>query len=182
MPLTPYVYKMCAKLKVEGLQCLSLPHTMLAHWWKNSSACWCKHLKTFITRRINMFIENRYVHWESIVIKTIFCLSYDYYYKLARKNNHKTKWTRMGLIMTMSANMQTPLTDSTMLIRQREDCKVKGRRTWVYSMKHEILHFLQWQQKHLTPHNVKSSSPQVPTCGHHWLIAQCQFDNVKITR
>jgi hypothetical protein len=109
-----------------------------------------------------------------------FALSCDYYNKLTKKKTHKTKWTQVGLIMTMSANMRTPLTNSTIMIRQLEDYKVGGRRTWVCFAKHEILHFLQWQQKHLAQHHVKSSSPQVPTCGYHWLIAQCQFDNWRL--
>ncbi len=32
-------------------------HTMLAHQWRKSSACWCKHPKTFMAIGKNVFVE-----------------------------------------------------------------------------------------------------------------------------
>jgi hypothetical protein len=38
----------------------------------------------------------------------------------------------MGSMITMFADVQTPLINSTMLIRQHENCKAKDERTWIW--------------------------------------------------
>ncbi len=70
----------------------------------------------------------------------------------------------MGLAMTIYSNVQTPLTDSTMLTQQCKDynAKIVGPGVEGHGFafaKYEISHLLQWPQKHFTQHHVKPSSP-----------------------
>jgi len=71
-------------------------YAMLAHWWKNSLVCWCKHLKIFTTRGKNM---------STIFFKTIFHLSCDCYGNPTRKSSLWNKINSSGLMMTMFANV-----------------------------------------------------------------------------